>query len=107
MLTPDWSNEFEILCDVSDYAMGAILGQRTKKIFTAIYYASKTLNETQENYSTTEKEMLAMVFTCEKFRPCILGSHVVIHTDHAAIKFNGKKGCQAKIDKMGATAARV
>ena len=56
-------------------------------MFRAIYYASKTFNEAQENYSTTEKEMLAMVFTCEKFRPYILGSHVIIHTDHATIKY--------------------
>ena len=56
-------------------------------MFRAIYYASKTFNEAQENYSTTEKEMLAMVFACEKFRPYILGSHVIIHTDHAAIKY--------------------
>ena len=45
MLTPDWSNEFEIMCDAGDYAMGAVLGQRTEKIFKAIYYASKTINE--------------------------------------------------------------
>ena len=87
MLTPDWSNAFEIMCDASDYVMGAVLGQRTEKIFKAIYYARKTFNEAKENYSTTEKEMLAMVFSCEKIRPYILGSHVVIHTDHAAIKY--------------------
>ena len=87
MLTPEWNNEFEIMCDASDYAMGAVLGQRTEKIFKAIYYASKTFNEAQENYSTTEKEMLAMVFACEKFKPYILGSHVVIYNDHAAIKY--------------------
>ena len=87
MLTPYWSNEFEIMCDASDYAMEAVLEQRTEKVFEAIYYASKTFNEAQENYSTTEKEMLAMVFACEKFRPYILGSHVVIHTDHATIKY--------------------
>ena len=56
-------------------------------MFRAIYYSNKTFNEAQENYSTTEKEMLAMVFACEKFRPYILGSHVIIHTDHAAIKY--------------------
>ena len=56
-------------------------------MFRAIYYANKTFNEVQENYSTTEKEMLAMVFACEKFRPYILGSHVIIHTDHATIKY--------------------
>ena len=75
------------MCDASDFAMGAILGQRKEKIFRAIYYASRTFNEAQENYSTTEKEMLAIVFSCEKFRPYILGSHVIVHTDHAAIKY--------------------
>ena len=69
MLTLDWNNDFEIMCDSSDYALGAVLGQITEKIFKAIYYVSKTFNETQENYSTTEKEMLAMVFSYEKFRP--------------------------------------
>ena len=87
MATPDWNKEFDIMFDASDYAMGVVLGQRTDKIFTAIYYASKTFNEAQKNYSTTEKEMLAMVFTCEKFKPYIRGSHVIIHTDHAAIKY--------------------
>ena len=75
------------MCDASDYAMRAVLGQRTKKMFKAIYYANKTFNEAQENYSTIEKEMLTMVFACEKFRPYILGSYVIIHTDHAAIRY--------------------
>ena len=75
------------MCDASDYVMGAVLGQRTKKMFKAIYYASKTFNEAQENYSTIEKKMLAMVFACEKFRPYILGSYVIIHTDHDAIRY--------------------
>ena len=87
MATADWNKEFEIMCDANDYAMGATLGQRTEKIFRAIYYASKTFNEAQENYSTTESEMLAMVFACEKFKPYILGSHVIIHIDHIAIKY--------------------
>ena len=56
-------------------------------MFKAIYYARKTLNEAQENYSTTEKEMLTIVFACEKFGPYILGSHVIIYTDHEAIKY--------------------
>ena len=63
------------------------MGQTTDKKFRAIYYASKTFNEAQENYPTTEQEMLAMVFACKKFRPYILGSHVIIHTDHATIKY--------------------
>ena len=102
MVTPDWNNEFEIMCD----AMGAVLGQKTDKMFRAIYYASKTFNEAQENYSTTEKEMLAMVFACEKFKPYILGSHVIIHTDHAAIKYLMAKK-EAKTDQMGIVTARI
>ena len=70
-----------------DYAMGAVLGQRTEKTFKAIYYASKTFNEAQENHSKIEKEMLVMVFACEKLRPYILGSHVIIHIDYATIRF--------------------
>ena len=64
MVTLDWNKEFEIMCDASDYAMGAVLGQRIEKIFKVIYYANKTFNEAQENYSTFENEMLAMVFAC-------------------------------------------
>ena len=87
MATPDWNKEFEIMSDVSDYAMGEVLGQRPEKIFREIYYASKTFNEAQENYSTIEKEMVPMVFSCEQFRPYILRSHVIVHTDHATIKY--------------------
>ena len=87
MAKPDWNREFEIMCDASDFAMGAVLGQKAEKVFKTIYYAIKTFNEAQENYSTTEKEMLTIVFVCEKFRPYILGSHVIIHTDHASIKY--------------------
>ena len=75
------------MCDASDYAMGAVLGQRTGKIYRAIYYASKTFNKAQENYLTTENEILAMVFSCEKFRPYILGPHVIIHINHVTIKY--------------------
>ena len=87
MAAPKWDQEFEVMCDASDFAMGAVLGQRKEKIFRAIYYASRTFNEAQEKYSTTEKEMLAIVFAYEKFRPYIMGSHVIFHTEHAAIKY--------------------
>ena len=87
MVKPYWNREFEIMCDASDFVMGAVLGQKDEKVFKAIYYASKTFNEAQKKYSTTEKEMLTIVFACKKFRPYILGSHDVIHTDHAAIKY--------------------
>ncbi|XP_061343767.1 uncharacterized protein LOC133289783 [Gastrolobium bilobum] len=75
------------MCDASDQAIGVVLGQRKDKLFRSIYYASKTLNEAQVNYTITEKELLAIVYACEKFRPYILGSKVIIHTDHAALRY--------------------
>ena len=63
------------------------MGQRADKTFRDIYYASKTFNEAKENYLTTEKEMLVIVFSCEKFKSYILESHVIVHTDHAIIKY--------------------
>ena len=74
------------MCDANDFAMRAVLGRKMEKTLRAIYYASKTFNEAQENYSTKEKEMLAVVFAYEKFRSYILRSHVIIYTDNAAIK---------------------
>lgn len=84
---PNWEMPFEIMCDASDYAVGAVLGQRVDKLFRPIYYASKTMNEHQINYTTTEKEMLAVVFALDKFRSYILGSHITIFTDHSALRY--------------------
>lgn len=60
--------------DVSDFAIGFVLGQLREKLFMAIYYASRTLNVAQVNYTTTETELLAAVFAFDKFRPYLLGS---------------------------------
>ena len=87
MRSPNWDLPFEIMCDASDYAIGAVLGQREDKKAFVIYYASKTLDSTQANYTTTEKEFLAVVFALEKFRSYIVGSPVTIFTDHAALKY--------------------
>jgi len=74
----DWKIGFELMCDASDYAVGAVLGQRKEKLFYVIHYASKVLNDAQSNYTTTEKELLAIVYALEKFRVYLLGSKVVI-----------------------------
>ncbi|KAM2983177.1 hypothetical protein FF2_009137 [Malus domestica] len=84
---PDWSIPFELMCDASDYALGVVLGQRKDKQPHVIYYASRTLNDAQLNYSTTEKELLAVVFALDKFRSYLLGTKVIIYTDHAALKY--------------------
>ena len=70
--SPDCNLPFEILCDASDYAVGDVIGQRVDKKLNVIQYASKTLGSAQRNYATTEKEFLAVVFACDKFRPYIL-----------------------------------
>ena len=87
MRSPNWDLPFEIMCDASDYAIGAVLGQREDKKAFVIYYANKTLDSAQANYTTTEKEFLAVVFALEKFRSYIVGSPVTIFTDHAALKY--------------------
>ncbi|XP_042991370.1 uncharacterized protein LOC122318232, partial [Carya illinoinensis] len=87
MQSPDWNLPFEIMCDASDYAVGAVLGQRRDKKPCVIYYASRTLNSAQMNYSTTEKELLAVIFALDKFRSYLIGSQIVIFTDHAALKY--------------------
>ena len=87
MRSPNRDLPFEIMCDTSDYAIGAVLGQREDKKAFVIYYASKTLDSAQENYTTTEKEFLAIVFALGKFRSYIVGSPVTIFTDHATLKY--------------------
>ena len=75
------------MCDASDYAVGAVLGQTKNKKHDAIAYASKTLTGPQLNYATTEKELLAVVFVIDKFRSYLVGAKVIVYTDHAALKY--------------------
>ncbi|XP_076954772.1 uncharacterized protein LOC143629365 [Bidens hawaiensis] len=91
MVAPDWTLPFEIMCDANDFAVGAVLGQRKDKHFHPIYYASKTLNDAQENYTITEYELLAVVFAFNKFRSYLVLSKTIVYTDHAAIRYLFKK----------------
>ena len=67
VIVPDWELPFELMCDASDYVVEVVLGQRKNRVFHAIYYASKTLNEAQMNYATTKIELLVRVFAFDKF----------------------------------------
>ena len=87
MQVPNWSLPFELMCDARDYAIGAVWGQRKDKQAHVIYYASRTLTGPQLNYSTTEKELLAVVFALDKFRSYLIGSPITVFTDHAALKY--------------------
>ena len=85
--SPNWSLPFKLMCDASDYTIGAMLGKMKDKKPYVIYYARKNFNEAQKNYTTVEKELLAVVFALNKFQSYLVGSLVISFTDHAALKY--------------------
>ncbi|GJZ78008.1 reverse transcriptase domain-containing protein [Tanacetum coccineum] len=87
LIAPNWDQPFELMCDASDYAIGAVLGQQIEKHFRPIHYASKTMTEAESNYTTTEKEMLAVVYAFEKFRSYLIMNKSIVYTDHSALKY--------------------
>ncbi|GJU46147.1 reverse transcriptase domain-containing protein [Tanacetum coccineum] len=98
LIAPNWDLPFELMCDASDYAIGAVLGQRHEKHFRPIHYASKTMTEAESNYTTTEKEMLAVVYAFEKFRSYLIMNKSIVHTDHSALKYLfAKKDAKARL----------
>nr|GEV37232.1 retrovirus-related Pol polyprotein from transposon 17.6 [Tanacetum cinerariifolium] len=89
---------FELMCDASDFAIGAVLGQHHEKHFRPIHYASKTMTDAKSNYTTTEKEMLAVVYAFEKFQSYLIMNKSVVHTDHSAFKYHfAKKDAKARL----------
>ncbi|GKF82800.1 reverse transcriptase domain-containing protein [Tanacetum coccineum] len=85
-------------CDASDYAIGAVLGQRIEKHFRPVHYASKTMTEAESNYTITEKEMLAVVYAFEKFRSYLIMNKSIVYTDHSALKYLfAKKDAKARL----------
>ena len=75
------------MCDASDFAIGAVLRQREDGKPYVVYYARKTLNEAQRNYTTTENELLAVVYALDKFKAYLVGSVIVIFTNHSTLKY--------------------
>ncbi|GKD22241.1 reverse transcriptase domain-containing protein, partial [Tanacetum coccineum] len=88
---PNWNLSFELMCDASDFAVGAVLGQKDGKNFHLIYFASKTLNLAQQKYTVTEKELMAVVFAFHKFRSYLILSKTIVHTDHSSLNHLFKK----------------
>nr|GEU88073.1 reverse transcriptase domain-containing protein [Tanacetum cinerariifolium] len=87
LFVPDWNLPFELICDASDFAIGAVLGQRKMKHFQPIHYASKTMTESQIYYTMMEKEMLAAVYAFENFWPYLVLYKSIVYTDHSALKY--------------------
>nr|GEX39509.1 reverse transcriptase domain-containing protein [Tanacetum cinerariifolium] len=89
---------FELMCDASDFVIGAVLGKRQDKHFRPIHYASKTMTEAESNYTTTEKEMLAVVYAFEKFRSYLIMNKSIVYTDHSSFKYLfAKKDSKARL----------
>nr|GEW70080.1 reverse transcriptase domain-containing protein [Tanacetum cinerariifolium] len=98
LIALDWDMRFELMCDASDFAIGAVLGQRQDKHFRPIHSASKTMTEAKSNYTTTEKEMLAVVYAFEKFRSYLIMNKSIVYTDHSALKYLfSKKDSKARL----------
>jgi hypothetical protein len=91
------------MCDASDYAVGAVLGQRHAKFFHAIYYASKVLNNNQANYTTIEKELLAVIFALKKFRPYLILTKPLMQKQ--VLKARRKIQKSAKTERSGGRSA--
>ena len=84
---PNWEQPFKIMCDASNFAVGTVLGQRKEGKPYVIYYASKLLDEAQINYTTTEKELFAIVYSFDKFRAYLVGQRVIVYSDYAALRY--------------------
>nr|GEZ67695.1 hypothetical protein [Tanacetum cinerariifolium] len=87
LIAPNWDQPFELMRDASDYAVGAVPGQRVEKHFRPIHYTSKTMTQAEMNYTTTKKEMLAVVYAFEKFRSYLIMNKSIVYTDHSALKY--------------------
>lgn len=87
MQPPDWSQPFEIMCDASDFAVGAVIGQHKDKKHIVIYYARRTLDVAQTNYTTTKLEFLVVIFALDKFCSYLVGLKIIIYTDHIALRY--------------------
>nr|GEV21425.1 reverse transcriptase domain-containing protein [Tanacetum cinerariifolium] len=87
LIAPDWDKPLELMYDASDFAIGAVLEQRQEKHFRPIHYASKTMTETESNYTIMEKEMLAMVYAFKKLRSYLIMNKSIMYTDHSALKY--------------------
>nr|GEU95568.1 hypothetical protein [Tanacetum cinerariifolium] len=87
LIALDWDLLFELMCDASNFAIGVVLGKRHEKHFRPIHYASKTMTDTESHYTTTEKEILAVVYAFEKFRSYLIMNKSIMYTDHSALKY--------------------
>src|SRR5271156_3220752 len=88
LVFPDWNKPFHVHVDASGIALGVVLTQPGEGVIDhPIAYSSRKLSTTEKNYTTTEREGLAMVYALQKFRHYLLGSHFKMFTDHSTLKY--------------------
>nr|GEV59364.1 reverse transcriptase domain-containing protein [Tanacetum cinerariifolium] len=87
LIAPDWNKPFELMCDPSNFAIGAVLGQRQENHFRPIHNASKTMTDAESNYTIMEKEMLAVVYAFENFWSYLIMNKSIVYTDHFTLKY--------------------
>nr|GEX69586.1 reverse transcriptase domain-containing protein [Tanacetum cinerariifolium] len=98
LISPYWDLPFELMCDASDFAIDVVLGQHQEKHFRPIHYASKTMTKAESNYTTTEKEILAVVYAFKKFQSYLIMNKSIVYTDHSALKYLfAKKDSKARL----------
>nr|GFA88176.1 reverse transcriptase domain-containing protein [Tanacetum cinerariifolium] len=98
LIASNWDQPFELMYDASDYAIGAVLGQIIEKHFRPIHYASKIMNQAEANYTTTEREMLAVVYALENFCSYLIMNKSIVYTDYSALKYLfAKKDAKARL----------
>nr|GEV54214.1 reverse transcriptase domain-containing protein [Tanacetum cinerariifolium] len=95
---PDWDLPFELMCDARNFAIVVVLGHCQEKHFRPLHYARKTMTEVESNYTTTKKEMLAVVYAFEKLRSYLILNKSIVYTDHSALKYLfSKKDSKARL----------
>nr|GEX81963.1 reverse transcriptase domain-containing protein [Tanacetum cinerariifolium] len=90
LIALDWDMPFELMCDASDFAIGVVLGQRQDKHFRPIHYANKTMIEAESIYTTTEKEMLAVVRPLKFSRLATMDPHEDLVKNYDVCQRQGK-----------------
>ena len=97
---PKMDKPFQVFTDASDRAIGGILTQEYGDVYKPVYYLSHQLSSTQQKWSTIEKECYAILFSIEKFRPFLEGSHFKVFTDHHPLKYiNSAENKNAKLQR--------
>lgn len=95
LISPKCDLPFKLMCDTNDIPVGEIIGKLKEKMFHYIYFASKTADAAQSNYTIKKKKILVLVFSFYKCKSFLVGTKVVLYIDHIVIKYLLNKKMQS------------